>query len=55
MFDGVFTLPVPAEVLPGEYRVQVNVIWTRFAYSLPAFGWAEQRIDPVLLPVMSGK
>jgi hypothetical protein len=49
MFDGILTMPVPADVPPGVYRVQVNVIWTRFAYSLPAMDWAEQRIDPVIL------
>ena len=49
MFDGIFTMPVPVDVPPGVYRVQINVIWTRFAYSLPAMDWAEQRIDPVIL------
>ncbi|MEW5717865.1 MAG: hypothetical protein AB1817_04495, partial [Chloroflexota bacterium] len=49
MFDGTFALSAPANLPPGQYRVQVNVIWTRYAYSLPAFSWAEQRIDPVLL------
>jgi hypothetical protein len=49
MFDGVFTLPVPADLPPGAYRVQVNVIWTRFAYHLPAISWAEEKIDPVIL------
>lgn len=49
MFNGLFVLPVPADVPPGMYRIQVNVIWTRFAYELPAIDWAEQRIDPVIL------
>ena len=55
MFDGIFTLPVPADVPPGQYRVQVNVIWTRYAYSLPAFSWAVEKIDPVILQPIERK
>jgi 4-amino-4-deoxy-L-arabinose transferase-like glycosyltransferase len=54
MFDEMYQLPVSA-IPPGVYRLQVNVIWTRYAYHLPAFSWAEQRIDPVIVQVTSGK
>jgi hypothetical protein len=55
MFDSAYTLLIPVDVPPSEYRIQVNVIWTRYAYSLPAQNWAEQRIDPVLVQVTRGK
>ncbi len=49
MFDGTWTVAVPPETAPGSYHLQVNVIWMRYAYSMPAQNWTGQRIDPVLL------
>jgi 4-amino-4-deoxy-L-arabinose transferase-like glycosyltransferase len=49
MFNGTWTVVVPPETAPGSYRLQINVIWMRYAYSMPAQSWTGQRIDPVIL------
>lgn len=49
MFDGTWVMPVPPETKPGQYRLQVNVIWMRYAYPMPAQSWTGQKIDPVIL------
>jgi len=49
IFDGEWTIPVQANLDPGSYRLQVSVIWTRFAYQLPANDWAGQNLGDVFL------
>ncbi len=49
MFDGTWAIPIPPETTPGQYRLQVNVIWMRYAYVMPALSWTQQRVDPVIL------
>ncbi len=49
MFDGTWVIPIPPETTPGQYRLQVNVIWMRYAYAMPALSWTQQRVDPVVL------
>ncbi|MBI5035493.1 MAG: glycosyltransferase family 39 protein [Chloroflexi bacterium] len=49
MFEGTWTIQVPADTVPGNYRVQVDVVWTRYAYRAPAMTWGEEKIEPVLI------
>ncbi|MBI3740313.1 MAG: hypothetical protein HY257_00985 [Chloroflexi bacterium] len=35
------------------YRVQINVIQSRFSYALPAWNWTQENISPVLLSAIN--
>ncbi len=48
LFVVEWTIPLPADAPRGPYRLQLNVIQTRFAYSVPAQSWAGERIDPLV-------
>ena len=49
MFDGTWTFQVPPDLAPGNYRVQVDVVWTQYDYRTPAQTWSGTKIDPVLI------
>ncbi len=49
MFAVEWTIPLPNDAPSGPYRVQLNVIQTRFEYVVPTQNWRGERIDLVIL------
>jgi hypothetical protein len=51
--EGIFatewTMPVPANAAPALYRLDVNVIQSRYAYRAPIMNWAEEKVERMLL------
>jgi 4-amino-4-deoxy-L-arabinose transferase-like glycosyltransferase len=49
MFPTDWTVPVPDNIPPGSYRLEVNVVQARFDYRPPALTWADEKIADVTL------
>lgn len=49
IFNTTWVIPVAETTSAQAYRLQVNVVWTKYAYSLPAFTLLGDRVEPVLL------